>query len=441
MIKKFNELILEVTPSKKWKAIRFVLHWLTLPIKLLAIGALGGYQLLHKKITVKPRTTGAPVGPFTRKKFFNKVFDRLPIFHTTELKLYTNRVPYYSVPNGANHNTDHQCARHSTFAFLLSKLEIQDELVDKATWMHMQGKWLARGYGNTPEGLHYNVSTVSGDMLCGLNLAVLVTNNEIIKDNFEVLVNGIIENDYALLEGASPDKEDPGYDMYQAKLKAAGYRPEAVRMKSARGMWQPGLETVGAQALTVLAALRVADKKCGSPTAKNEYRKLLFKYGYGLLSLLPTAYIDSKRGYYNDHNCLIALYVLSKLADTKMGRLFWKLPMVYVWSLSKHWYNGYFTGLLNDAHPGTVSDEYIEQCKNYLYENEPRTFGYEVSSDEVVKEQPVTYNQLPEDEFSPDIKHNMKVSAGVEDTKIKTGLGFIASAIMLEKDPTVLLNE
>jgi hypothetical protein len=362
------------------------------------------------------------------------------LFHTTEIKLYTNRVPYYAIPNGSNHNPDHQCSRHGTFAFLLSKLGIKDELVDKATWMHIQGKWLTRGYYWGPEGLEFNAKTVSGDMLCGLNLAVLATDNDATKERFDQLVHHIINHDYSLLEGQSPDSDSMAYDMYQRKLKEAGYAHEKIEMKSERGMWQPGLETVGAQALTVLAALRIADKKLRSPDAAKAYRKLLWKYGYGLLSLFPTAYVDDKRGYFNDHNCIIALYVLSKLSDSKLGKLFWKLPMLYVWALSKHWYNGYFTGLLNDAYPGTVTPAYIDKCKAYLYEEEPRTYGYSERTEVVTTEVPVTYNKLPEDEFSPDIPHNEMVTVGDEQFKIKTGLGFIASAILLEDDPKKLLE-
>lgn len=439
LIKWYTELILETKPTKTWKTIRFCLHWLTLPLKLIAIGGLGTYQIITKKLTVKPRQLSHS-NETDRYSYFKQVFDRLPIYHTNELKLYTNRVPYYSVPNGSNHNPDHQCSRHSTFAFLLNRMGIHDEAVDKATWMHMQGKWLVRGYNYGYDGLNFNAQTTSGDMLCGLNLAVLSTKNAMVEEKFDQLVQHIIENDWALLEGASPDSDSNAYDLYQAKLKAAGLAPEKVLMKSERGMWQPGLETVGAQALTVLAALRIADKKLRSRDAAKAYKKLIWKYGYGLLSLAPTAYIDSKRGYFNDHNCLIALYVLSKLSDSRLGRLFWKIPMVFVWALSKHWYNGYFTGLLEDAHPNTVSPEYIQKCKDYLYEEQPRTFGYSQRQYVVSKDEPVNYNYLPEDEFSPDIPHNEMITSGEEEHKIKTGLGFIASAVMLEKDPKKLLE-
>src|SRR5690606_22888301 len=109
-------------------------------------------------------------------------------------------------------------------------------------------------------------------------------------------------------------------------------------------------------ALTILASLRIASKVTDSSVCRKEYNNLLWRYGYGLLSLAPTAYIDSQRGYFNDHNCLISLYALFRLADSPLGKLFWALPMVYVWTLSRHWYNGYFTGLVRECIPWLIPD-------------------------------------------------------------------------------------
>lgn len=443
LLKKYEQFILNPDPSKLWKSMRFILHWVTLPLKLIAIGGLMGYQIISKSMK-KGREVPEPVDLDTRRKHFKSIFDRLPLYNTNELTLYVNRVPYYSTPNGYNHNPDHQCSRHSTFSFLMSKLDIKSEKIDKATRLHLQGQWLARGYNFHPEhGLTFNASSTSGDMLCGLNLAMLTTEDPMVKDKFDELVSHIIDNDYSLLEGAAPGKEDAGHELYMNLLKQAGYRPEAVRMKSARGMWQPGLETVGAQALTILATLRVADKKLGNLKARKAYRKLLWKYGYGLLSLAPTAYIDSKRGYFNDHNCLIALYVLSKLTDSSIGKLFWKIPMILVWSLSKHWYNGYFTGLLNETHPGTVSPQYIQDCMSFLYEETPRSYGFvDMKATNIpFSEQPANFNLLDEDEFSPDVPMDREIHDTPGDSnKVKTGLGFIAAAILLEDQPKRLLE-
>src|SRR5690606_39758278 len=80
-------------------------------------------------------------------------------------------------------------------------------------------------------------------------------------------------------------------------------------------MFHPGLECTGSSAITLLAALKVGSKILKSKTHKETYNKLFWKYGYGFLSLFPTTFIPSKRGYFNDHNCMVAAYILAKLAD------------------------------------------------------------------------------------------------------------------------------
>ena len=250
---------------------------------------------------------------------------------------------------------------------------------------HIVNGQLARGYKKVPgvehdvtstteqpvfkltETLERNFGSVSGDMLIGFSLGMLNLRpesaqtvdssgsvmfndgaNASLKERFDEMLSAIVENDYALLEGRRPEDGDINQAMWDRIEKENEKLIVKKKMKSIRGMWQPGIETVGAQALTVLCALRVGDKILGAAYAKREYRKLLFRCGYGLLSLFPTAFTKKQRGYFNDSNCMVALYILSKLADGKMGKFFWKMAMKYVWALSNKWYNGYFTGLLND---------------------------------------------------------------------------------------------
>lgn len=442
IIDKYMNFILSTKPSKLWKVIRFFLHWITLPIKLILIGSLGLYQIIHKTLTSKKRIPTTDIPSIEKKrKYFNKILNSLPILRTNEFESYVNRVPYYSMPDGCNHNPDHQTSRHSTYYFLMNKLGLTNEKMKIATRMFMQGKWLIRGFTKMPyeNKVEYNVGSVSGDMLCGLNLAVMSEDD--LNENFDHIIASIIENDYALLEGRQPEIGDPGAELYSKLFAQNDYRMERVPMKSSRGMWQPGIETVGAQALTILAALRVAEVKNRNREAGREYRKLLWKYGYGLLSIFPTAYTDKSRGYFNDHNCMIALYVLSKLSKSRWGKLFWKIPMIYVWSLSKHWYNGYFTGLLKECYPESVSTEYINTCLTYLYEFEPDSFAYTDTIETISPVIPVTYADLNADEFSPDIRYDKISKITMKSSKIKTGLGYIASAILLENEPKELLDK
>lgn len=431
---RLNKLLLNPNPPKWWKTLRFLLNWITIPLKLLLIGGLGLYQIIYHKLFTEKRN---PV-PEHWVIDVDELMKNLPVYDNGHLKCYVNRTLVSQPITGNNHNTDHQCSRHGTYAFIMNKLGVErDASIDKGVYSHIQGKYLCRGY--TTDGL-YNARTTSGDMLCGLNLAMLDTKNDVLKDRYDLLIKGIIENDYSLLEGARPaDDETELCAIYDKALIEAGMRPEHVKMKSARGMWQPSVENVGAQALTLLASLRIGDVKLGNLDARREYKNMLWKHGLGLLSIFPTAYIDSRRGYFNDHNCLVSLYVLSKLSTNKWGKLFWKIPMIYVWMLSKHWYNGYFTGLLFDAHPELLKKrknyEYLQECMSYLQEpsisdviKRPVNYKTEFLTNEV----PVSLKTIREDEFYPDMGHNIISSETDGNTEYyRTGLGYLASVTMV----------
>lgn len=442
MLKYYFKLITNTSPGPVWKTIRFFLHWASLPLKLILIGGIGLFKIAQKSLVAKKRPSKGPVDLETKRKYFKKIWDALPVYSSNTLSFYTNRVPYYSYPNATNHNTDHQCSRHGIFSFLLSRLKLQSDKVDKGTRMFMSGHFLSRGYFYHPVEQHwmYNTQSISGDMLLGLNMAVLNSNDDFILEKFDQLVDGIIENDYGLREAQTPYENDITLDIWKEAL-AKVKDPSLVKMKSGRAIWAPGLETAGAQALTILATLRLAEKKTGNANAKKHYRKLLYKYGYGLLSLFPTTYLDFQRGYFNEHNCMNALYILSKLSDNKFGKIFWRLAMTYVWALSKHWYNPYHTGLMMDAHPGSIKEEYRQECENLLYTEEPRDYGYLTANTKFDDLEPVPYNHLYEDEYSPEDPQNRRIVIADEKNKIKTGLGFLACAIMIEKNPGVLIEK
>lgn len=431
----YNKFILNPTPSKLWKVLRFILHWVTIPIKLTVIGALGLYGVIYHIIVSKNRIVEMPkLNLADQKHCVKKTMDFLPVFKNDQYELYVNRVPFYQGIDGSNQNIDHQCLRQGLYTFLKQKTGSVNDETYRALHTHILGQKLFRGYKTHPyDGqMIANEQTVSGDMLLGLCLAMVNTTDFYLKEKFDVLLAGIIENDYALMEGATPE-DGPERELWNellTQVKAS----ELVKMKSARANWQPGLETVGAQALTLLAALRVGDKVIGASYAKKEYRKMLWLYGYGLLSLIPTAFIPSRRGYFNDANCINALYILSSLSDSKLGKLFWKLPMLYVWLLSYKWYNGYFTGMIEDAHPGTIKKSYLEKCKDYLYDQEPQGFTFINTTPVSNLTVPVTANFLQYDEFNYECPQNQSfdVVNATDQNKVKTGLGFLAAAIMLE---------
>lgn len=354
-----------------------------------------------------------------RKEYFKKVYYSLPVFDNNFFQLYVNRVKADEIPNGTNHNDDHQAARHGTYSFLMSILDKRNNRIDEALSSHMARKYgIVRGFKvKSLEDVEFNLKNTSGDQLLGICLGILPyalnqttdtdlnnPRNQTLTERFEQIVNDIIDNDYAL-------------------------RDEDLSKKADRGMWQPGLETVGAQSITILATLKLAER-LGSPTAKTHYNKLSRYYGYSLLSFFPTTFFPTQRGYFNDHNCLVAAYILTKLSKG-FSKYFWGSVMLYVWSLSYKWYNGYFTGLVNDALPGVISKNYLETCKKYIYEMEPKTISQDKGTHRKAQVYPVAFNMMNQGEFHPDEDHKIVLNHEKEHL---SGLGWLAHAIMIDPE-------
>lgn len=474
LYEKYVKFILSVTPPTWWVIVRFVLHWLTIPLKLLLIGGNSFYQQVRYYRKVEERLLPELPDRDTQKRYTRLILKKLPLFRKKEdgfvvSELYVNRVPYTDLagPTGLNHNFDHQCSRHGTYTFLMSKIGKRSEPIDRALGEHVIDGKLMRGYN--AEGKQ-NDATVSGDMLLGYTLGAMNavtakvdekllalrgfinlahTAGDAVIDNLNQVVTHILKNDYAMTESFYGPEDGPEKSLYD-ELKAKHKTAYAFKMKSARGMFQPGLETVGAQTLTILAATRASAVLGRSRGAEKAYKKLLWRFGYGLLALVPTTYIQTKRVYFNDHNCMIAAYVLTKLSPTKAGKFFWTLSMLYTWSLSRKQKNGYFTGLLLDASPWL--EKYLskqkEECKRYIYEAMPYNFsqdnGVEVPAltDAGNYYLPVPFNQMNQQEFHPDQEHKVLVK------KVETpegpefyytdnhlsGLGWLAHAVMLDPE-------
>lgn len=403
---KYVQFYRQLSPPTWWKALRFVLHWLTLPIKLLVIGGWSVYLHIYMFFFWKKRKLSDLPHKAYRKTIFLELFKHLPVFKSDLIELYVNRVPIFEPITGKNHNTDHQAARHGTYSFLMSLLHKRTPQIDTALRMHLQKSFgICRGYKQGEGGqLEFNGDNTSGDQLLGLALGMLHCNDPMTQEEYELALLGIINNDYAI-------KSEDGLS------------------KSAHGMWQPGLETVGAQALTILAALRIG---CllKLPSAKTHYKKLMWKYGYGLLSLFPTTWSFKNRNYSNDHNCIVGAYILAKTSKG-LAKWYWTFVALYVWSLSYKWYNGYYTGLIRDIHPKLISDKYVEECQKYMYEEPPLNFAKSVYWHPWVdaKTYPVKFNDMNQGEFFPD-----EVQQERHDTSVLTrsGLGWLASVVMLD---------
>jgi hypothetical protein len=438
---KYIKLISSTTPSCLWKFTRTLLNWITIPIKLVVIGAIGVYGILYNKFKYKKRPPEIRDLSFEQKQArLKKILKYLPVLKNDQYELYLPRQPLKSGSfNGADHNTDHQLLRQGQYVFLMSKLGRRTPQMENALSHFMQGPYLLRGYKWDYQNKRFinNAQSTSGDMLLGLCLAMLDTNlaNEtqsMLLEKFDQLVSGIVDNDYALLEGSVP-KEEPYISLYNEQLKKYDMREEKVKLKSSRAMWQPGLETVGAQALTLLAALKTNAKKNKSKSSEKEYWNVFYKQGYALLSLLPTCYLPNKRGYFNDHNCVNALYILLKLADTKFERLVYKFALRYVFLLSKSWYNSYFVGLIHEVAPELLSEQYIADVCDYLYEEDPLSWTLDNAQTIQSFVSPIPLGTVAHSEFAYGDKLDRYNVNGTGE-RVFTGLSELAAMVLLDDD-------
>jgi hypothetical protein len=459
MLNKYLSLITQTNPSAMWKFVRNVLHWTSLPIKLFLIGMLGLFGIVYNKLKYKKR----PPEPRNlsleqKQKRLDKIIKFLPVLKNDNYDLYLPRHPFTAGSfNGADHSTDHQLLRQGQYVFLMSKLGKRTQQMDQTLARFIQSKHLMRGYKWDYNKMEFidNKRSVSGDMLIGLCLALLdapktkidqkqldlagdaglivpPSSADFLFEKFDTLVNNIIENDYALLEGQEPTDE-PYKTIWNERLKAADMREEKIQMKSSRAMWQPGLETTGAQALTLLAALKVNAKKNKSKLSEKEYWNVFYKKGYALLSLLPTAYLPNRRGYFNDHNCVNSLYVLLRLADTKLEKFVYKFALRYVFNLSKAWYNPYFTGLVSEVAPELVSSEYVAQVREYLYEEDPIIWIEDNNKGIQTNYVPIPLGLLKHSEFAYGDKQDV-YNVQNTGTRVFTGLSELASMVLMEPE-------
>jgi hypothetical protein len=440
MLSKYLEIVTDVKTNTFKNIIRDILHWISLPIKLLLIGCLGVYGIIYNRLKYKKRPPVARRLNKTQKtQRMQKILKFLPVLKNEFYELYLPRNKLIDVLNGANHSPDHQLLRHGQYVFLMSKLGKRNAQMDYALTQCMQGNYLARGYkwDYTENKFIFNMKSTSGDMLLGLSLAMLDTNlqnssQELLLEKYDQLVSNIIEFDYSILEAQEPPDE-PYKTLWNKRLKEASLRPEAVRMKSSRAMFQPGLETVGAQALTILAALKTNAKKNKSKSSEKEYWNLFYKKGYSLLSLLPTAYLPDRRGYFNDANCVHALYILLKLADTKVEKFVYRFALRYIFNLSKSWYNLYFVGLIKEVAPDMITAKYLEEAKEYMYEEDPLTWTYDNSIGLKTNTTPIPLGLLKHSEFAYGDKLDQYNQLNTGD-RVFSGLSELAVMVLLEDE-------
>jgi hypothetical protein len=173
---------------------------------------------------------------------------------------------------------------------------------------YIQAKYLCNKF---EDGAYY-AEDVDDNLLAFVVNRVSATNDADVLDKYEFFMTELIKNDLSILQGTESKEYS---ELYKEFLEQVNFRPELVRMKSKRGSFNPSLFLDGEQALTLLAAIRVYDKKLKTPDGAALYNKLLWVYGYGLLAIFS----NSTTGV-----GAMSLAKLEEYADTKLGMWYWK---------------------------------------------------------------------------------------------------------------------
>lgn len=334
----------KLNPPTWWKTVRFAIHWMTLPLKVMIIGSLGLAMIIRNCFIKRNKGVTDHHSPDDETRYVVEFWKKKPLIRYGTRILHVLRVPAGEEPTGKNHNTDHQLARHGVLV-AINQIDgncPQGEISAMYDHIVRDDGQLLRGYHVDDNGdrLNSNDVDVSGDMLVGLIFGSTHCSSE---TQYQIsLINTLgqhlLVNDYAIKSG---------------------------NKKSDVAMWEPGIFTVGAQAVTILAALRFCYRKTHNLEFLKRYLWLFYFCGYGLLSLFPTAFLPSRRGYNNDNVVIQALYSLIKNTDSSLERFVYKFAILYTWLLSFPYYNGFFTGLVHDV-TGLIPRVYRQRCLNYL---------------------------------------------------------------------------
>lgn len=456
MIKRY--VLKTIKPNKLWKTIRFVLHWISLPLKVSKNLILGVFTRIVALSSKKRTISSVNYKQLDlRQQYFNSLLKKLPVLKGSGLKVYAPRVPLDKPTNGSTHVSQNQTKLQALLVFLSSELGIHDEQLVNGLTNSFLGGFLTNGFTVNSENKAVNNIQSADDLLLSsvslaiatLNVKKMSSNVEIdgekyvplsgvefvLREKYEILILKIFEDyDMSFLEGATPEDET-AKKLFKELIKQSEGDVNLIMMKSHLGMFQPGLELSSKNALAILAALKVTGVKLRSIAARKYYNKLLWKYGYGILG----AFTNPKEKNLSE---MLSLYTLSLLSTNFLGKLYWRLAMKWTWGHTKHKYNALFTGLLNKSHEKAVSQKYLDTCRANLYEEEPRNYGFNTVGSVVAnktKEYPVKYNNSFESEFME--SQDLVVNLDIVDERVKTGLGWLLQALVLEEDPKKLLKD
>lgn len=310
-IQDYNESQYLAQPTIMWIMLHNILHWVSLPFKVLYF-IFNSFIILIKKRTVELKSTN-------QKSFsvdYAELLRNQPVWKTNLFNSYVDTIN--SEHDGKAHSRDSQTQLHSVYLFALSLTDLGKPYLNHNSEMglaksiHTTGH-LASGYGYNEHGENImNNKTPTLETLSALNLAVLTSKSEVIIDKYDQMVQSISDNSMGLLEADKPDNE------ITAKLWSDSKAQMKFKIKSWKANMMPRLNVTGTEALVALATLKLGRKKGRNIDSEIAYKRLTNTFGYKILA--ATA---------NPENLEInipSLYVLAKSCDpTELN--FWKKIM------------------------------------------------------------------------------------------------------------------
>lgn len=342
--------------------IRFIVHWATIPFKLV-------YNLLGSSIQLVKNLKDAPLTGKYNPPNLSQVLNNFPIWKTNIFSSYVSGQPHHLEIDGKHHITSDQCQKHGLYMFILHQTEEgrqrKNETLEKGLRMFIHPPYLVNGYKYNQHALfEYDAKTVSTETLSYLNLGILVSDNNPTLETYERLVDKIVENDYSLIEGQQPTNI-LGKTEWDKQLKFYQNRTEKIKVKSLNCILSPSLRISGVESLSLLATLKLDYLKNKDISSLKEYNKVFWKYGYWLLSLLPIT--NNKKFDKNLPIVVNSLYVLLKTNCSFFEKLIFKTAIKYVWKLAKHKNDAFVAGMIFDVCPELITPKnikYLQQCLN-----------------------------------------------------------------------------
>jgi hypothetical protein len=369
--------------------------WILLPIKILAV--IPFYLIIQvRNFSKKKNNRYWKDGASPVRNHWDIVLDLMsksPIIKTTSHSLYVNRAPITRKLDGQNHETAHQCMRQGLWVNLSNRISGKanhSEVLALEAHFNFE---LSRGYKISQDGKlsEFNFDNVSGDMLAGWCMGYLGAKADLAYSTIR-LAEHLVRYKGLLSNGKISTK--------------ANFKPGFQFEKSVSPL------PVGAQNLTYLAVLKCAlDAYKGYGKLDREILKLnscwrikieywlrFYVYLDFLTVLMPTVSIWFKRAYNNDNCCMQFAYVCGSLSSGFEKKIY-QASILYTWSLSWPWLNGFFSGMAKDL-TGLISDSYMKRCQKYAEDFDGIvTGGKFIASKKPAKYWPIDPWDLAFDEF------------------------------------------